>query len=91
MKKYTSTKNQILDVLGSLFLGLGCISLISPAFFYWWIHGDYDRYIWIISGPAPYSYFGSGPFQLWVFFITPIIATMVLLTFSYFIRKSISK
>jgi len=31
---------------------------------WWWIHGDYGRYVWIISGPYPYDGFGSGPFQL---------------------------
>jgi hypothetical protein len=26
---------------------------------------DYDRYVWLINGPAPFAGFGSGPFQLW--------------------------
>jgi hypothetical protein len=35
-----------------------------PFFLYWLIHGDYDRYIWLINGPPPFDEFGSGPFQL---------------------------
>ncbi len=26
---------------------------------------DYDRYVWVINGPAPFDQFGGGPFQLW--------------------------
>jgi len=44
--------------------GIGIVFIFSPIILYWWIHGDYDRYLWIISGPFPYSHFGSGPFQL---------------------------
>lgn len=48
----------------SVLSGVGAIFIFSPIFLYWWIHGDYDRYLWIISGPFPYSHFDSGPFQL---------------------------
>ena len=41
---------------------LGVIFIFSLFFLYWWIYGDYNRYLWIISGPFPYSNFGSGPF-----------------------------
>ena len=54
------------DVLGSVVLGLSVVAAMSPAALYWWIHGDHERYIWIINGPAPYSGMGSGPWQLWV-------------------------
>ncbi|ACZ40112.1 hypothetical protein [Sphaerobacter thermophilus] len=53
----------LLDLVASVFLGLGLIAAASPLALYWWIHGDYDRYIWIISGPFPFSHFGGGPFQ----------------------------
>ena len=52
--------NTILSTLS----GIGIIFIFSPLLLYWWIHGDYNRYLWIIGGPFPYSYFGSGPFQL---------------------------
>ena len=45
-------------------LGLGLVFLMSPFLLWWWIHGDYERYVWIISGPFPYDNFGGGPFQL---------------------------
>lgn len=53
--------------LSNLLLGLGIIFIISPFFLFWFIHDDYDRYIWIIHGPFPFSHFGSGPFQLFLF------------------------
>lgn len=55
-----------LDIISSLLLGSGFLFLTSPFFLYWWIHGDYERYLWIISGPYPYSHLGSGPFQLYL-------------------------
>jgi len=54
------------DFLSSILLGAGSIFMLSPFFLMWWITGDYDRYIWIINGPAPYSNFGSSPHQLFM-------------------------
>lgn len=56
-----------IKLLSSLFLGLSLIFIVSPFLLYWFIHGDYDRYIWIINGPYPFSSFGGGPFQLFMF------------------------
>ena len=53
------------DVLGSVVLGLSAVTAASPAVLYWWLHGDHERYVWIINGPPPYSGMGSGPWQLW--------------------------
>lgn len=55
-----------IDVLSSIVLGVGILFLTSPLVLYWWIHGNYERYLWIIKGPLPYSQFGGGPFQLWI-------------------------
>lgn len=54
----------LLDLISSLLVGAGMLGLASPLVLYWWIHGDSDRYLWIIQGPYPYSHFGGGPFQL---------------------------
>jgi hypothetical protein len=81
MKKYI-----IFDLLRSLLVGLGFVFLISPLLLYWWIHGDYQRYLWIIRGPSPYSQFGSGPFQLYLF-IALIMIGLVLFALSLFFRK----
>ncbi|MCH4886689.1 hypothetical protein EZV73_03875 [Acidaminobacter sp. JC074] len=62
MKKYT-IKEYIVD----LFIGFGFILLISPAFLYWFIHGSYDRYVWLLSGPDPFNKLGGGPYQLFLF------------------------
>ena len=58
-------KRVVLDLLSSLLLGLVLLFPLIPAFLEW-IHSDYDRYVWAISGPPPFDQFGSGPFQLWV-------------------------
>ncbi|GAB6876832.1 hypothetical protein JCM13210_15590 [Thermaerobacter litoralis] len=50
--------------LSSLFLGMALIFFISPLLVYWFVHGDPERYLWIIRGPYPFSHLGSGPFQL---------------------------
>jgi len=50
-----------------LFLGLGFVLVISPVALYWFIHGDYHRYFWIINGPYPFSSLGGGPFQMLVY------------------------
>jgi hypothetical protein len=75
IKKYL-LKEFIMDVL----LGLGFIFVISPIALYWFIHGSYDRYIWIINGPYPFSSLGGGPFQLFVYtglFIIGISLTFI--------------
>lgn len=50
-----------------LLLGAGIVLVLSPLAIYWFIHGDAERYLWIISGPAPFNSLGSGPFQLVVY------------------------
>ena len=56
----------IFIVRGLLYIlqGIGISLVISPLALYWWTHGDYNRYLWIISGPSPFNNFGSGPYQL---------------------------
>ena len=61
MRKYV-----LKGFISGLLLGLGLIFIISPAMLYWFIHGNYERYIWIINGPYPFSHFGGGPFQLFM-------------------------
>lgn len=55
------------ECISDLLLGLGFIFVISPAILYCFIHGDYERYIWILNGPFPFNRFGGGPFQLFMF------------------------
>ncbi len=54
------------DLVSSALLGMGIQFLLVPPLFWWWLHGSRERYLWIISGPLPYSQFGSGPLQLWI-------------------------
>jgi len=61
-------RKQLIKVfISDLLVGLGFIYIISPAILYWFIHGNYERYIWIINGPYPFSNFGGGPFQLFMY------------------------
>ncbi len=50
--------------VASIMLAIGILFLLSPIVLYWWINADYERYLWIINGPEPFSNFGSGPYQL---------------------------
>lgn len=45
-------------------ISIGSLFILSPFILYWFIHGNYHRYMWLISGPFPFSQLGSGPVQL---------------------------
>ena len=53
--------------LAPFLIGAGLLLVVTPVILYWFIHGDPERYLWIISGPPPFSSFGSGPFQLYMY------------------------
>lgn len=74
--------------ISNFLMNLGIIITISPIFLYWFIHGDYERYIWIINGPFPFNGFGGGPFQV-LMYISLFITAAILITLSlYFNRNS---
>jgi len=82
MEKYSLIR------LSDLLLGLGFIFTISPIIVYWLIHDNYERYIWIINGPYPFSRFGGGPFQLFMYTALFVIG-VVLVTISMYLKKNI--
>jgi len=71
--------NRARNILSSILSGIGAVFLVSPFALYWFIHGSYERYVWIINGPFPFSNFGSGPFQMGMyselFFIGVLLLT----------------
>lgn len=79
---------QLLDALASLLLGIGMLGLASPIALYWWIHGDDNRYVWIIRGPYPYSAMGSGPFQLRMY-ATLFLLGVVLVTAGLLLKRRV--
>ena len=83
-------KNSLAKILLNIILlilpGMGTILIFSPIFLYWWIHGDYNRYLWIISGPFPYSHFGGGPFQT-VLYGGLFLAGILSFTIVFILRK----
>ncbi|MGM7680786.1 hypothetical protein ACSVDA_01400 [Cytobacillus sp. Hm23] len=74
----------------SAILGLGLISLIMPIFLYWFIHGNYERYSWIINGPYPFNNFGSGPYQFWMG-IAFVVIGFLLIAVSIILRVVFNK
>ena len=82
----TYRTRKVLEIISSLILGLGFISLTSPLLIYWFINGNYERYIWIISGPYPFNSFGSGPFQLFMF-LGLLIFGILLIILSFYIEN----
>lgn len=69
-KEIIDMRKQLLkSFVSDSLLGLGFIFIINPAILYWFIYGNYERYIWILNGPYPFSHFGGGPFQLFIYAI----------------------
>jgi len=64
MHEKTQVRPLLLEAVFHALYGIGTTFMLAPLFLYWWIHGNYERYIWIISGPAPYNKLGGGPYQL---------------------------
>lgn len=54
-------------ILLYIIAGLGMGFLTAPFLLHRFIHGDDERYLWIIRGPYPFSHFGGGPFQLFTY------------------------
>jgi hypothetical protein len=52
-------------VIGAL--GLALFAAVGPWLLSEWIHGDSDRYVWVINQGYPCSHMGSGPGMLWVY------------------------
>jgi len=79
-------KSLLLDILSSILLCWGVIFIASPVWLTWFIHGNYERYLWIINGPFPFSSFGSGPFQLFMF-IFLVLAGILMISVGLVLRK----
>ncbi|HHW30083.1 MAG TPA: hypothetical protein GXX20_00165 [Clostridiaceae bacterium] len=82
------SKQRIKEFVSDLMLVSGFIFIISPVIIYWFIHGNYERYIWIINGPYPFSHFGGGPFQL-LLFIGLFIVGIGLIVVSKTLKKKL--
>lgn len=54
------------DLLSSSLLGLGVVLALAAPAFWWWVNGNYERRMRIISGPPPFDRLGSGPLQIWI-------------------------
>jgi hypothetical protein len=67
------------SILSDLLLLLGIEIFLCPFILYWFIHGDYERYIWIINGPFPFSSFGGGPFQMLMYVSLFIIGAILII------------
>lgn len=78
--------NRIREIVSSALLGVGLLLMISPLFLYWFIHGDADRYLWIIQGPPPFDQSGSAPFQLWTGVLL-LAAGIIFVIISHIIRN----
>ncbi len=70
----------------SLSLTTGIVFLILPFFLLWFIHGNRERYLWIINGTEPFNQLGSGPVQLWLI-AGSIFVGLTLVILSIYIKK----
>ena len=78
----------LIEILFEALMGLGIIILFSPLALYWFIHGDEERYEWIINGPEPFSSFGSGPYQM-MMYIVLLMGGIVLMATIYGVRRKL--
>lgn len=91
MKKLmTKVWKIFIDIILDVIRGIAFIFIISPFIINWFIHGDYDRYRWILSGPYPFSSFGGGPFQLRMYVIS-IFVGILLFAFSTLLKIVIGR
>lgn len=57
----------------------GLFFLAGPFWLYWLIHGDYERTVWILNGPYPFSEFGSAPVQLLMDIVSVAIGIVLII------------
>ncbi len=69
----------VFSIMRTILIGISFLGFISPLLFYPWIHGDYDRYLWIIHQGYPCNSMGSGSWQLWYLVILPWIISILIL------------
>ncbi len=75
------------DFITDLIMGLGFILIFCPILIYWFIHGNYYRYIWIVSGPYPFNAITGGTFQ-YIFYGAFILAGIALITIGIISKRS---
>lgn len=55
--------------------------------FYYWLHGDFARYLWIINQPWPLSDLGGSSIQLLIHLTLTLISLIFILLSIYFAKK----
>ena len=77
------------EIVSSIILDIGILFLLSPVLLYWWIHADYERYLWIINGPGLLSNFGSGPYQLVLYGVLALVGIMFIVVARILRRRAL--
>ncbi len=70
-------------IIGAFFFGCNFI-------FYYWLHGDFERYLWIINQPWPLSHLGGSSVQLLIY-IAFTFTGLILLATGIYIQNLINK
>jgi len=77
-----------IELLYGLCLGLVVIAAAALPAFYLWMRSSHDIYMWVISGPFPFSHMGSGPFLLWTG-LAGLVAGAVLIGLALVVRRAV--
>lgn len=77
---------KIVKIAAILLLVLGIIFLSLPLILIWVI-SDYERYVWLINEPYPFSHLGSGPLQLRLMALLGFLG-LISLAISILLRKN---
>ncbi len=78
MKKY---------ITSILFFITGAFFFACNFIFYYWLHGDFERYLWIINQPWPLSDLAGSSIQLLIHLTLTLISLIFILLSIYFAKK----
>lgn len=82
-----NSNNILFNITIFILFSVGILFIFSPIILYWLVHGNYDRYLWIINGPFPFSHLGGGPFQM-VLYGTLLFVGILFICISFALRKN---
>jgi hypothetical protein len=77
-------------LISNLFFLLALFFFSGNFIFYYWLHGDFERYLWIINQPWPLSHLGGSSVQLLIY-IAFTFTALILLATGIYIQHLINK
>lgn len=74
-------------LIANLFF-LTSLFFFSCNFIFWfWLHGNGERYLWIINQPWPFSHLGGSSIQLLILITLTLCSLLFLITGIYIVKQ----